>query len=351
MASAPITDADRVAPVFLVKGGDPVLVGDAVVRLVDSLVGDQDRSLMVEELDASRWDTDRGDRTIAPLVDAAQTPPFLTDRRIVVGRQLGAFTKADDVGPLLDYLAQPLDTTSLVLVWEPHPNGQIKSGAAPKKVLDGVKKAGGLVVDTSAGARAPQRAEWLDEQLAQAGLRLTPAARKRLLAWAGEEPGKITGVLATLSGAAGADAKVDVGDLEPFLGTEGDATPWVLTDALDAGDVDTALAALQRMLGAGRHPLAIMATLQNHYGRMLALDGADVSGDKQAAELLGIAAGKSTYPAKKALDAGLRLGSARVREFIGLLARADLDLRGAKAWPGDLVMDVLVARLASRSRR
>lgn len=351
MASGPLTDTDRAAPVFLVKAGDPVLVGDAVVRLVDQLVGDEDRSLMVEELDASRWDTDGGDRTVAPLVDAAQTPPFLTDRRIVVGRQLGAFTKADDVGPLLEYLADPLDTTALVLVWEAHPNTHLKSGAPPKKVLDAVKKAGGLVLDTSAGARAPQRAEWLDDQLAQADLRLTPAARKHLLAWAGEEPGKITGVLATLAGSAGAGAKLDVADVEPALGVEGDTTPWALTDALDAGDVDTALAALQRMLAAGRHPLAIMATLQAHYGRMLALDGSDVTGEKQAAERLGIPPNKSSYQAKKALDVGRRLGSARVHEFIGLLAKADLDLRGAKAWPGDLVMDVLVARLASRSRR
>ena len=33
------------------------------------------------------------------------------------------------------------------------------------------------------------------------------------------------------------------------------------------------------------------------------------------------------------------------------LARADLDLRGAKAWPPELVMEVLVARLARLSRR
>ena len=33
-----------------------------------------------------------------------------------------------------------------------------------------------------------------------------------------------------------------------------------------------------------------------------------------------------------------------------LLAEADLDLHGAKAWPSELVVEVLVARLAGRSR-
>jgi hypothetical protein len=36
--------------------------------------------------------------------------------------------------------------------------------------------------------------------------------------------------------------------------------------------------------------------------------------------------------------------------FVELLAQADLDLRGAKAWPDELVMEVLVARLTGRSR-
>ena len=35
---------------------------------------------------------------------------------------------------------------------------------------------------------------------------------------------------------------------------------------------------------------------------------------------------------------------------IDLLAEADLDLRGGKAWPDHLVLEVLVARLATMSR-
>ena len=34
------------------------------------------------------------------------------------------------------------------------------------------------------------------------------------------------------------------------------------------------------------------------------------------------------------------------RPAVGLLAQADLDLRGAKEWPEELVMEVLVARLS-----
>jgi hypothetical protein len=35
---------------------------------------------------------------------------------------------------------------------------------------------------------------------------------------------------------------------------------------------------------------------------------------------------------------------------VELLAEADVDLRGARAWPGELTMEVLVARLTTLAR-
>ena len=55
-------------------------------------------------------------------------------------------------------------------------------------------------------------------------------------------------------------------------------------------------------------------------------------------------------PAKKALGQTRRLGHDRIVRAIDLLAEADLDLRGGKAWPDHLVLEVLVARLATMSR-
>ncbi len=102
------------------------------------------------------------------------------------------------------------------------------------------------------------------------------------------------------------------------------------------------------MLGAGRHPLQVMATLHTHFQRILRLDGAAIRGEKEAAAILGLKG--STFPAKKALGQARRLGSANVRESISLLHHADVDLRGAVDWPDELVLEVLVARLARLAR-
>src|SRR5204863_8954549 len=116
-------------------------------------------------------------------------------------------------------------------------------------------------------------------------------------------------------------AKLGVDEIEPFLGEAGGVAPWDLTDAIDRGDTAAALALLHRMMGAGdRHPLVVMATLHRHFAAMLRLDGANVTTEQQAAQLLGMA----PFPAKKALAQWRKLGSANVARAITLLADADL---------------------------
>jgi DNA polymerase-3 subunit delta len=333
-----VTDVKPDAPVHLVKGDDDVLLRDAALDVVHALTGDLDAALAVEEVGRERFAPPDAETSIVPLVDAAQTPPFLTDRRVVVGRDIEMFTKAAQVAPLVDYLADPLPSTSLVLVWS--------GGRVPKSLIDAVKACKGVQVDTSPGRKI---AGWVDEHIAAAGLELDGAATSRLVAWLGDDPQRLVGVLGTLAGSFGAGARLGVAEVEPFLGEAGGVPPWELTDALDRGDIATALDKLHRMTaGGGRHGLQIMATLQSHYGRMLMLDGAPVAGEKDAARLLGMKG--STFPARKALSQSRKLGHDRVVRAIELLAGADIDLRGGKAWPDGLVLEVLVARLARLAR-
>lgn len=316
-------------PVIVLGGGDEILLSAARTALVSELVGDADHTLVVAELAGDDYE-------MRELVDAAQTPPFLTDHRVVVGRGMNRFAKVDH-GLLADYLANPLETTVLVLEW---PGGRV-----PKAVTTAVQGAGGEVRSTGPGRKI---GDWATQQLADAGIRPDREATRLVVDWLGDDAGKLPGLLAVLGSTYGEGARLGAADIEPFLGDAGGVPPWDLTDAIDRGDIAGSITALTRMLGAGRHPLQIMATLHTHFQRILRLDGADARGEKDAAAILGLKG--STFPAKKALAQARKLGSRHAKESITLLAAADIDLRGTVDWPDQLVLEVLVARLARLAR-
>jgi DNA polymerase-3 subunit delta len=325
--------------VTLLKGDDEVLLRDAVRHLVDELGGAEDRSLVVEEVEITAGGTDDDARDpLVALVEAAQTPPFLTEHRVVVGRLVDKRERNDQVQVLVDYLQDPLTSTRLVLEW--------RAGKIPKALAEAISGAGGQVIDTSPGRKT---ADWVQAQVVEAGLKIDADGRQRLVTWVGDEPSRLLGLLDLLTSTFGTGTKIGRAELEPFLGDDGGVPPWDLTDAIDKGDRTKALELLQRMIGQGdRHPFQVLSTLHSHFARILRLDGADAASEKQAAELLGLKG--STFPAKKALGQARKLGHDRIVRIMSLIAEADLDLRGGKAWPDGLVLEVLVARIATMSR-
>lgn len=314
--------------IHLLTGDDESILRAKAHDLVHELVGDGDRSLLVDEFEGDEYE-------LREVSDAAQTMPFLTDKRIVVARDVGRFN-ADDLVPLLGYLDNPLDTTDLVLVGG--------GGRMSKKLTDAVKGAGGANLNTSPPNRAKDRHTWVRTQAEEHGVRLDGQAAGRIAEQLGEDMGRLEGILAVLRSTFGEGAKVGVADVEPFLGEAGGVPPWDFTDAIDGGKTSQALTLMARMIHGGeRHPLQIMAILHTHYARLARLDGVDARNEQEAAEAMGI---KPGFPAKKALGNYRRLGGGGVRRAIELLGQADLDLRGATDLDPELIMEVLVARLS-----
>jgi len=317
------------APAYLVRGDDASLVGQRVHEVLGTLAGEHDPGMVVEEHGGSGAD----DLDVAAVVDALTTPPFLTDRRIVVVRDAGRLVAAD-AARLAACLAEPPPGVTLVLV--------AGGGTIPAALVKAVEHAG-VVLDTTVGT-GRARTQWLSERVHAGPVRLDARAGAMLGEHLGGDVSRLQGLLDALAAAYGEGAAIDPERLEPFLGEAGSLPPWELPDAIDAGDTAGALEALRRQFGAGGlHPLQVMATLHRHYQAMLRLDGSGVTSPEEAAALLGM---RSAFPARKALEQSRRLGPAAVSRAITLLADADLDLRGRSGLPGETVMEVLVGRLS-----
>ena len=322
----------RTQSAYLVKGDDASLVAQEVRTLLDEVVGDRDHALVVEELGAAAGE----EVDVGAIVDACLTPPFLIDRRVVVVRDAGRLVTAD-VPRLVDVVREPLPNTVLILV--------AGGGVVPAPLVKAVKESGQIIdVVTS---KAGERKAWLHEHLRDAPVKLEPAAADMLARHVGEDLGRVEGLLGAVSAAYGEGARVSADDLAPYLGGAGNVPRYELTDAIDKGDPGRALVVLHRLLDAGGlAPMQIMATLHGHFANMLALDGDDVTSERDAAAVLGTA----PFVAKKALEQSRRLGSAKIAEAINLIAAADLDVRGMSGLDPDVVIEILVARLARQTR-
>ncbi len=319
------------ASAYLVRGDDPALVAQEVRDLLADLVGERDHALVVEEIGGPGEDIDVG-----AVVDACLTPPFLIDRRVVVVREAGRLVTAD-VPRLVEVVQDPLATTILVVV--------AGGGTVPAPLVKAIQGAG-QVVEVATG-KPKDRAAWLHEHVRGASVSLDREAMTLLADHVGEDLGRVEGLLAALSAAYGEGATVSAHDLEPYLGERGTVPRYQLTDAIDRGEPGQALRVLHRMLDSGALvPIQVMATLHGHFSNMLVLDGDDVMGERDAAAVLGSA----PFVAKKALEQSRRLGSARIAEAITMIAKADLDVRGASGLDSVLIVEILVARLARQTR-
>jgi DNA polymerase-3 subunit delta len=344
----------------MVQGSDPVLRDREVLRLVDQLLGGDDRSFALDDhtLAARRRagdaapepDDDTDDRggegstelpAFAALTTALQSPPFMTAARVVVVRDIGNAT-AEQAQWLAGWIADPLDGVHLVLV---------AGGGRVPAALDKAVKAHADVI----GLASESTADVLQQELRDAHLKLEPAAAKQIASHLGEDAGRVPELVDLLHSTYGDDAALTLDDVELYLGELGTAGRFELANAIDRGEVGPALATLHRMLNATSaaqpkplHPMQIMASLVFHYLRLLRLDDPSVVTKEHAATALGM---KSAGGARFPLESAKRLGTDGLHEAVDLLAQAELDLRGAGGLEDHVVIEVLVARLAALSRR
>lgn len=348
----------------LVQGADPSLRDREVQRVADELLGGIDRSLALDDhtiesrrkggasAETDTHDTDDGPSsgslelpTFAAVVNAVQSPPFMTDCRVVIVREIGNLTTEQGKW-LAEWISDPLDGVHLVLV---------AGGGRIPSALDKACKASASVLGSTKEASGEQTALLLASAAKAAGLRLNADASALIATRLGADAGRVPELVELLAATYGANATLDADAVQAYLGDLGIAERFALTNAIDKGELGAALELLHRMLTATSaaqpkplHPMQVMASLVFHYQRLLKLDDPRITTNEQAAAALGM---KSAYGARFPLEAARRLGSDGLREAIGLLAQAELDLRGQSGLDERTAIDVLVARLAALSRR
>jgi DNA polymerase III delta subunit len=226
--------------------------------------------------------------------------------------------------------------------------------------VDRVLHAGNLSLEqatviSEAVERAPERektGEVLKTTAHAAGVLLTNDAAQLIAAHLADDAGRVVALVDVLATARDPGTKLSVDDVAPYLGDEGGVPSYLLTNAIEEGD-DASARDPASVAHRDQRPAAqadaspqLMSTLLNYYRRAppRRSEHPQLGRCRRSAR-------RTHQGVPRARRSRSALGTDGIREAFDALARADLDLKGARGIPPDAVMEVLVVRLARLSAR
>lgn len=322
--SAETEKKQALKPVYLITGSDAVKVARAAARLRQRVVEETGSDLSIDRFDAE-------DCYAQDVIQAASTPSFIGELRLVLVKNIGAWPKAEkDV--ITTFLADPPPYTCLAFTG---------SGIRKNEALAKAVEAAGQILVYDA-PRASELPRWAQEQARQRQLKLGPDEARRLVELVGSDQQAILAEIEKLSAYLG-KGKADAEDIEAVCWVSREARVWDLTDAIGARDRQATFRHLEELIADGSAPPAVFYTIATHLRRLAAVVEASERGEDavKAATALGM----KPYPAKKLAQQSSRFNAAELKQAVGLLAELDADLKGRSPMRPDLALELALARI------
>lgn len=266
MASADLGD---LKPVYLIYGSEPLLLERAEKRL-------RDRLAAVADLDFNLDVFDGGSASADDVLNAANTMPFMSDRRLVIVKDVDKMDSAA-TERLTDYAKDPAPYTCLVLV---------ATKVAKNTKLYKAVAGSGVAFEYA----APKRNEYAGEVvrlLKERGRRITPAAAQILVDIVGRDLRRLDTEADKLVAFVDGAESVSESDVRSVAANSGETSVFELTDAVGDRDTTRAIRVLGRLLGS-ETPLMAHAMLARHVRAMIgarALSDRGMSPDAMAPEI------------------------------------------------------------------
>ncbi len=235
-----MAEKDALLPAYLINGEDDLKRETVLKRLRARIakLGDIDFNS-----DAFDGETALG----GDIVSACNTMPFASDVRLVVVTSADVLKKAD-AEALVDYLAQPSETTVLCLV--------ARKLAKNTRLYKAVASIGKRAVIDCAPVKKYELARNVRGMAVTHGVTLDDAAAQRLVDLVGENTVRIDAELRKLALAHGSNARpIGVGEVDSMVARTAEVKPWEFTDAFAARDIAACVRLLGKMESASPYAL------------------------------------------------------------------------------------------------
>lgn len=298
-------------PVYILASEHPVLIDRAITAIRDAAVPPAMRGWNYDVIEGSIKTAGAGSR----IVSIAQTLPMMAERRMVMIRDLAPLP-ADEAPALLDYFAKPNPSTVLVAVTSKLDKRQKLYATAGKLGFVHVLEA------------PRQVAPWIRAEADARGVALEPRAITRLADAVGADLSRLALVIDQLAVYAG-DRAVTADDVDDLVADTRERSVFELTDAVGAGDLAAALAAVSALCDQRDSALGVIAMLARHLRQLAVIH--TVRGNKSAAAS---ALGLPPFIVDKLVPQARRYTAAALGRAMMLLATADRALKGDQLLDG-----------------
>jgi len=323
--------------VYYIIGDDPNSRSNDMAATIDKLVGDQDKSLCVDNYDLGDADSEElRIQVIENVVNSLLSPPFLTPMRVVVLRDIGSAT-TEELTSLIEYLKDPTPSSFLVAV---------QGGG---RISPTLTKAWKPVV-TQIGTARESVGDLFKRITSEKKMTFEPGVREEIFKHYGEDGSKISDLIERLSNIYDSGSKLSLDQVIDYFGESGNVAFYELANKVVNGETTQALEICSRMLHSTSaqnakpmHPLQIVALLASHFRKLALLDDKDIRNQGDAFTALGSKG--NPYAAKMSWEQSRKLGSDAIVSAIEILGATDVMCKGANAVDAQIAIELGIISL------
>lgn len=251
----------KILPLYLFYGDEEFLVQEAIDLIINKVVDAGAKDFNFNTLYCR-------DASASEIVNLCQTLPFMSEKRLVIAKELDAF-KAADLEELTPYLNDPSPSTCLVMI--------SNQGKFEKKSVTTAVEAHGAVtrffplLDREVVA-------WIESWARARGLSLQREAAQYLWQTVGNDLQKIDNELQKVEISIKDRKNITFEDMKTVVGNFREYTSFDLAAALGSKNREKAFLILTRLIQEGEQAVGLLGSVAWNFRRLLQAKAMEASG-------------------------------------------------------------------------
>ena len=278
-------------------------------------------------------DTDR-------LIADAETQPFMSDRRLIVVRDLPALSgRAEADEKLISWIPSVPETTVLLFYCTGKPDGR-------KKLYNTVKKLGGIV--TFSALRGSELVRFVTDAFNEAGKTCDDRTAEYLIFTVGDNAGLLRSEIAKLSSYACDRPSVLTSDVTALATPSTECTVFQMIDAVVSGQKSRAFSLLRNQLLNGTDRMSILSMLLRQYRLLQHVK--IMQYEKRSADFILSALGVPSFAVEQYLRQASGYSGSQVKTAVSICFDAEYALKSGRIQQEGAVESVIIKLLALRDK-